>query len=170
MPEVAAPWLAGAQDSDRSAAKAAQDALRQTFNTPEKLQSVPRVFQQSILEYCRNAIVDETVQTLSDERTVSADDAEATYARVIATSLAVVNNLLSELSPEEIEKQRASYDTLLGDEKVWAFASDKDVGVRRAVFRLMRTCLEQEKGKLTLYWVGYLLNSIRYRTSRFEEC
>lgn len=145
MPKIAGPWLAGAQDSDKAAAKAAQDALKKTFNTPEKLQNVAKAFQQPILEYCRDAVLNESVQTLSDERAISADDAEATYSRVIATSVAVIANLLKDLSLEEIEKHQETYDALIGERKIWEFAAYKDVVVRRYVHRLLRACLAKQK-------------------------
>lgn len=145
MPKIAGPWLAGAQDSDRAAARAAQDALKKIFNTPEKLQNVGKAFQQVILEYCRDAVLNESVQTLSDERAVSADDAEATYSRVIATSIAVISDLLKELSSEEVEKQKDTYEEVIGESKIWEFSSYKDVIVRRYTHRLLRACLAKQK-------------------------
>lgn len=145
MPKLAGPWLAGAQDSDRAAAKAAQDALKQVFNTPEKVQNVEKAFQQPVLEYCRDALLNETVQSLSDERNVSADDAEATYSRVIATSLAVISNLLKDLTPEETAKQQLTYEIVISETKIWEFAAYKDVAVRRYVHRLLRMCLDKQK-------------------------
>lgn len=145
MPKLAGPWLAGAQDSDRAAAKAAQDSLKQVFNSPEKLQNVGKAFQQPILEYCRDAVRDESVQSLSDERAISADDAEATYSRVVSTSIAVISNLLRDLSPDETVKQQETYDAVVGESKIWEFASYKDVLVRRHVHRLLRACLAKQR-------------------------
>lgn len=166
MPKVAGPWLAGAQDSDRAAAKAAQDALKQVFPTPEKLASVGKAFQQPILEYCRDAMVNETVQTLSDERTVSKDDAEATYARVIATSLAVITNLLADLPEDEVTKQREVYESTASESQIWAFASFNDVSVRRAAHRFLGISLKKQKevlgnhlDKISAAYIGKALHS-----------
>ncbi|KAK5000224.1 hypothetical protein LTR66_000888 [Elasticomyces elasticus] len=145
MPTVAGAWLAGQHDSDRAASRAAQDAFKQVFPTPEKLKNVSKVFQQPILEYCRDAILNETLQTLSDERTVSPDDAEATYARVIATSMAVVVALLTDLGDDEVIKQQKIYDQLLGDSKIWDFMHYKDVSVRRSTLRLLVVCLQKQR-------------------------
>lgn len=146
MPRIAGPWLAGAQDSDRAAARAAQDALKHVFNTPEKLQNLGKAFQQPILEHCRDALLNETVQTLSDERSVSAADAQATYSRVVATSIAVISNLLSDLAPEEVAKQQETYEGIVGESKIWELASYKeDVVVRRSIHRFLRTCLAKQK-------------------------
>lgn len=146
MSRIAGPWLAGAQDSDRAAAKAAQDALKHVFNTPEKLRNLGKAFQQPILEHCRDALLNETVQTLSDERSVSPADAQATYSRVVATSIAVISNLLNDLAPEEVAKQQETYEGIVGQSKIWELASYKeDVVVRRSIHRFLRTCLSKQK-------------------------
>ncbi|KAI4715873.1 hypothetical protein E4T48_07944 [Aureobasidium sp. EXF-10727] len=146
MSRIAGPWLAGAQDSDRAAARAAQDALKLVFNTPEKLQNLGKAFQQPILEHCRDALLNETVQTLSDERSVSPADALATYSRVVATSIAVISNLLNDLPSEEVAKQQETYQGIVGQNKIWELASYKeDVVVRRSIHRFLRTCLSKQK-------------------------
>ncbi|KAI4728358.1 hypothetical protein E4T49_03863 [Aureobasidium sp. EXF-10728] len=146
MSRIAGPWLAGAQDSDRAAARAAQDALKLVFNTPEKLQNLGKAFQQPILEHCRDALLNETVQTLSDERSVSPADAQATYSRVVATSIAVISNLLNDLALEEVAKQQETYEGIVGQNKIWELASYKeDVVVRRSIHRFLRTCLSKQK-------------------------
>ena len=155
MPALAPPWLAGTHDGDRAAARAAQDALKQTFSTPEKLQNVSKLFQKDIVGYCRDVVQNETVQSLSDERSVSKDDAEATYARVIASSLAVVSRLILDLPLDELDKQRTTYEELLGEEKLWAFASYNDVSVRRALFRLARNALDKKRGQSDLFLLDH---------------
>ncbi|CAD0107320.1 unnamed protein product, partial [Aureobasidium uvarum] len=146
MSRIAGPWLAGAQDSDRAAARAAQDALKLVFNTPEKLQNLGKAFQQPILEHCRDALLNETVQTLSDERSVSPADAQATYSRVVATSIAVISNLLNDLPSEEVAKQQETYEAIVGQNKIWELASYKeDVVVRRSIHRFLRTCLSKQR-------------------------
>ena len=84
MPKSVAAWLCGLYDSDRAVIEATQNSLRQVFTTPEKIQNIRKAYQQPILEYCRDAVDKESVATLSDERTVSADDAQAKYSRVIS--------------------------------------------------------------------------------------
>jgi hypothetical protein len=146
MSRIAGPWLAGAQDSDRAASRAAQDSLKLVFNSPEKLQNLGKAFQQPILEHCRDALLNETVQTLSDERSVSPADAQATYSRVVATSIAVIMNLLNDLAPEEVAKQQETYEGIVGQNKIWELASYKeDVVVRRSIHRFLRTCLTKQK-------------------------
>ena len=96
MPKAVGAWLAGLYDNDRSVARAAQAAFDKVFSTAEKKCSVWRVYERPILGFVQDAVVRETAQTLSDERSVSPDDADAKYARVVATGLCVLLNLLGE--------------------------------------------------------------------------
>jgi hypothetical protein len=143
MPKIAGPWLAGVFDSDKAAANAARDSLALVFNTPEKIQGVRKTFHQSITEYCKDAVLNETVQTLSDERTISADDAQATYARVVATSISLITSMLNNLSPEEISHQQSLYENLL-ENKIWDFVNFADTSVRRSMHRLVRSCIHNQ--------------------------
>ncbi|KAH9827575.1 FANCL C-terminal domain [Teratosphaeria destructans] len=144
LPRIAGPWLAGTYDSDRAAGKGAQDAFAAVFPTPEKVRGVKKAFHESILQYCRDAVLHETVKTLSDERTISSDDAGATYARVVGTSLAVVNSLVCELPGSEINPQQHVYEELFGDQTFWNFSTNGDIAVRRAMHQLVQSALERQ--------------------------
>lgn len=147
MPKTVGAWLCGLYDSDRAVIEATQNSLRQVFNTPEKIQNIRRAYQQPILEYCRDAIDKETSLTLSDERTVSPDDAEAKYSRVISACVALLGSLLANLQSEELFKYQSEYDGLLGDKKLWEFASHGDVSIRRSIHRFLKTCLAKQPSK-----------------------
>ncbi|KAK5119187.1 hypothetical protein LTR85_007801 [Meristemomyces frigidus] len=138
------PWLAGGYDSDRAASKAAQESLALVFPTADKVAALKKTFHGPILEYCRDAVLHESVQTLSDERAVTPEDAQATYARVVATSLAVITSLLSELSSEELSKQHHAYSELFVDTKLWDFAIHADAALRRSLHRLVQTALSKQ--------------------------
>lgn len=146
MPKSVSAWLCGLYDSDRSVVEATQTSLRQVFNTPEKLQSIRKIYQQPILEYCRDAIDKESPTTLSDERTVTKDDAEAKYSRVISACVSLLGSLLANLQPEELSKYQADYESLFGDKKLWGFSSYGEAGIRRSVHRLLKICLAKEDG------------------------
>ncbi|KAF9701912.1 hypothetical protein EKO04_001162 [Ascochyta lentis] len=149
MPRSVAAWLCGLYDSDRAVVEATQNALRHVFATPDKIQNIRKAYQQPILEYCRDAVDKESSATLSDERTVSADDAQAKYSRVMSACIALLGSLLANLAPEELSKFQADYDTLLGDKKLWDFASHADVSIRRSLHRLLKTCLTKQPDAAT---------------------
>lgn len=144
LSRIVGPWLAGTHDSDRATAKAAHDSVELVFPSAEKVATLKKTFAAPILEYCRDAILYETVKTLSDERTVTGEDAEATYARVIATSIAVFISQVHDLPIAELEKQQHIYDEVLGAPKSWEFATYPDASVRRSFHRLIQCTLESK--------------------------
>lgn len=148
MPQVVGPWVSGANDPDKVVAGSAQSSLRRVFPTPEKLGSIGKIYQRPLLAYSKDAILQETVQSLSDERTVSPDDAEAKYGRVVASNLLVIANLITELPTEELRKQQELYEDILSDHKLWDFGSHSDASVRRSLYRLLRACILKEQGRL----------------------
>ena len=94
LPAIVAPWLAGQHDNDKSVSRAANEAFNSVFRSEVKKNNVWRLYQAPILEFVRDVIVKETPSTLSDERTVSPDDASAKYSRVVGASILLVRNLL----------------------------------------------------------------------------
>lgn len=153
MPRSVAAWLSGLYDSDRSVVEATQTSIRQVFPSPEKIQNIRKAYQRPILEYCRDAIDKETTATLSDERTVSKDDAETKYSRVISACIALLGSLLANLQPEELSKFQADYESLLGDKKLWDFVSYHDASVRRSLHRFLKTCLAKQPG-IRVFWTS----------------
>ena len=148
MPKVAASWLAGQYDNDKSVSRAANESLRQVFSSAEKMKIVWRVYQNSILEYARDVIAKETANTLSDERTTSPDDSSAKYSRVVSASIMMVTNLIESISEVEIKKNEMPLEEFLNEEKLWKFASDSDAFVRRALYRFLGTILARYKDAL----------------------
>ena len=118
--------------------------MQNVFPSPEKIVGLKKTFQNAILEYCRDAALNETLDTLSDKRSVSPDDMQATHARVVATSLAVITNLISELPEEELAKHEIIYVDVLGQSDLWSFATHTDAGVRRSIHRLLQTALSKQ--------------------------
>lgn len=92
MPKIVASWLAGLYDNDKSVSRAAHESFKQAFNSEEKIENIWRVYQAYIQEYARDVIVKETVNTLSDERTTSPDDASSKYVRVVGAATMIVTH------------------------------------------------------------------------------
>lgn len=145
MPKLAASWVAGQYDNDKSVSRAAKESLKRVFRSEAKMENVWRLYQISILEYARDVIVKETANTLSDERTTSPDDSSAKYSRVVGASLMMVTNLMESISEADIERSRTLLNEFLNESKVWKFASDSEAFVRRALYRLLGTALARYK-------------------------
>jgi hypothetical protein len=150
MPRAVGAWLAGLYDNDKLVAKAAGDALLQIFPTLEKRQAVWKAYQQPILEFCRGVFDNESSHTLSDERIVKKDEADAKYYRVVTAAIGLTSNLVSAVKKEDHDKHRIEYEELLQDKKLWEFALSEDASVRRSIHKTCRTMIKSESAKASL--------------------
>lgn len=145
IPDVVGPWLAGTFDKDKVAARAASDGLASFLDSQEKLAQFWKKCQPQILDYATEALA-ETPDTLSDERSTNAEDAEAKYYRVIAGSLSLVLGLLQRLPPDDAERYDAEYEQYFSTDRtasVWSFAVAKDSLVRKLVYQLLWICMDR---------------------------
>lgn len=94
LPKVVGAWIAGLYDNDRPVHRSALESFTKVFSTEAKRSNVWKVFQSSILDFVDDVLLHQTVLTLSDERTVKRDDAEAKYARVVGAALMLFNRIL----------------------------------------------------------------------------
>ncbi|KAJ5359497.1 uncharacterized protein N7496_011910 [Penicillium cataractarum] len=131
LSKVVGAWLAGLYDSDRPVHRSALDSLTTVFSTEAKRNSLWKIYQASILDFVEDVLLHQKPLTLSDERTVKRDDAEAKYARVVGAALLLFNRIL------EIE-------ALLGNKSLWAFCTHDDPFVRRSVYVLLRSVISRE--------------------------
>lgn len=144
IPQIVGAWLAGTYDRDRPVARAANDGISSFLDTDDKVIKFWRRCQTQILDYCTEAI-NETAESLSDERSVSPDSAEAKYYRVIGASVSLLLNLLLKLATEDFTKFQDKYEGFWSEaKKLWGFVSCKDAFVRRSVSQLLIACLEKQ--------------------------
>lgn len=139
LPKTIGSWLAGTYDNDKGVARSAQDALQAAFSTPEKRNVLWKVYRQALLDYVEDAMLVQSQQTLSDERTTSPDDSEAKHVRVVSTAALVLLQLIKREPSNASAKSGSSsdYAKLLSTEKLWEYAYHKDASMRRAVYALI---------------------------------
>ena len=141
LQQVVGAWLASLYDRDRHIAKEASEYIAHFLKTDERVLSFWKRSQPQVLEYAQEAF-HETPQTLSDERTMSADDVQAKYFRVVESSIALVTNLLLKLDSNEILKQEDMYKEFLSNnKKLWSLAASDDAHVRRRICDLLTACM-----------------------------
>jgi hypothetical protein len=141
LPKVIGVWLSGTFDSDKSVSRSARDALEKSFPTQEKQKAVWKLYQRSLIEYAVDAILNQTPQTLSDERTTSPDDAEAKHVRVVGTATLVLAQLLvGTTNGQNDGSGYAKFTTLLTNKRLWELAYHQDPFVRRGVCTLVTLC------------------------------
>ncbi|KAK2870551.1 hypothetical protein FQN49_003105 [Arthroderma sp. PD_2] len=137
-------WLAGLYENDKLVKKAAQESFEKAFPTKDKQQGIWTVYQSSILEFIVDATLQQTPLTLSDERTVRPDDAEAKYTRVVATALQEFSKILATASAEKLDQDSDSIKKLLQSRELWKFSYNDDAFVRRSLYELLQVCLSKD--------------------------
>lgn len=143
IPKVVGAWLAGLYDRDRAVARAASDGLGSFLTSPEKAEAFWKKCQPQILAFALEAI-QETEDTLSDDRSTTKEDAEAKYFRVINASLSLVLRLLQRMDDTDMECCRASYDEYFASDSVWKSITISDASVRRSTCQLLVLCIDRQ--------------------------
>jgi hypothetical protein len=143
IPKIVGAWLAGLYDRDRVVARAVSEGLSSFLNSPDKATAFWKKCQEQILAFALEAI-QETQESLSDERSTTKEDAEAKYFRVINASLSLAYNLLQRMDDADMEKCRASYDEYFAGDAVWKSITLDDAAVRRSVCQLLVLCLDRK--------------------------
>jgi hypothetical protein len=145
IPKIVGSWLAGIYDRDRVVARAAKDGITSFLDTDEKVALFWKRCQVQILDYAQEAI-NETPQNLSDERTMSADDVQAKYSRVVGSSISLVVNLLVKLDGSDILDHQEKYDAFLSNGKIlWDLVTSEDAFTRRTTDQLLIICLDKQE-------------------------
>lgn len=147
LPEFAGTWAAGMYDRDRAVAKAARDSVTSVLDTEDKLLKFWKKLQPQILTYARDGLK-ETPQTLCDERSMSADEIQETYFRVVGSSISLVVNLLSQLDKADLLQQQDTYESFFDDNsiKLWGLISCEDAFVRKSAAQLLVVSLQKQRG------------------------
>ncbi|KAF7561929.1 hypothetical protein G7046_g2214 [Stylonectria norvegica] len=143
IPKIVGAWLAGLYDRDRVVARAASDGLASFLTTTERLSAFWNKCQAQIIDYAIDAI-QETKDTLSDERSTTQEDAEAKYFRVVTASLSLVLGLLQRVNDSGIEKVRSKYDDYFSEDGVWNSITINDASVRKTVYQLLFAVLDRK--------------------------
>lgn len=141
--KIVGAWLAGPFDRDRVVARAASDGLASFLSTPEKVTAFWNKCQSQILDYAIEAI-QETPDTLSDERSTTKEDAETKYFRVVTASLSLVLGLLQRIEPSNLEKQQEHYDEYFAEDNIWKAITFNDATVRKTVCQLLFASIDRK--------------------------
>lgn len=92
--EVTGAWLAGRFDNDKMVSTFAIRSLSDSFDAA-KLNKLLEIYHENILSYYKTVLFQETVNSLSDERSVPPDDAKAKFALVISSAVLAIAHLIS---------------------------------------------------------------------------
>ena len=165
MPAVAGAWLSGLHDNDRPVIRSALESFQKVFATEEKRRGVCKVYQIPIVEYCRNAMLRESEETLSDERTVRPDESKTKYQRVVGSSIAAITRVLENLSDDEV-KSKDLYGAVLQSELVWKLSMKGEAFLRRSTYIFLAVALERLNDLLDIRLIRTYILKKGLRTSQ----
>ena len=137
---IAPPWLAGSHDSDRAAARAAQEGLQSVFSTSEKQMNLRKAYQAQIIEFSENIINNETRESLNDPKTTSQEDAESVYNRSVSGSLDSVSETINMLALSDLNHDNNQLSMLVTSDKLWDLLSKGDTSTRRSIILFVKAC------------------------------
>ncbi|KEF52443.1 uncharacterized protein A1O9_11684 [Exophiala aquamarina CBS 119918] len=136
LPRVIGSWLSAAYDSDKAVARAAQESITISFPTDEKRRALWKVYKDALVEYAEDAILTQTAQTLSDERSTSLDDAETKFVRVVSTAMHMLTQTIranlnhAAPTPQNLRQ-------LVCNKKLWDYAHHHESTLRKGLYSLV---------------------------------
>ncbi|EXJ57641.1 hypothetical protein A1O7_07990 [Cladophialophora yegresii CBS 114405] len=174
LPKVIGAWLSGLYDSDRLVARTAQDSVSTAFNTEDKRRALWKVYRGALVDYANDAILVQTPQTLSDERSTTPDDAESKFVRVVGNAVQLLSQVIKVNYPAARADKFDGLDTIkiiLEEKKLWEYSSHHDPTLRRALCSLAKTCAdtiaqELDWKTLSACFIGKALHSNQLGSSR----
>lgn len=140
------PWLSGAYDSDKSVARAAQESISASFTTDDRIKALWKLYRDALVEYAEDAILVQTSKTLSDERSTSADDAEAKFVRVVCNAVLMLSQVVkinhSKTPTTSLPGVSDGVRRIVSDKRLWEYSSYNDPSLRRAVCGFVIVCTD----------------------------
>lgn len=140
------PWILGLFDTDRMVATAAKqslaDVLPASFFDEKKnvLDTLYAKFCDPLLDFIHTIIANETIESLSDERYVSREEAETKYYRTARGAIATLSLLITKVdAPSSGSKTEGKYFQIFDEDKLWKLAYSSDVYLSKAVLNLIST-------------------------------
>ncbi|KAL2433478.1 E3 ubiquitin-protein ligase listerin [Exophiala dermatitidis] len=175
LPKVIGAWLSGVYDSDKLVARAAQESITAAFTTEDKRRALWKIYRDALVDYAEDAILVQTPNSLSDERSTSPDDAEAKFIRVVGNAIYLLCQVLrtnfSAAPDGGTVEVPEGLKTILTDKKLWGYSYSQDPNLRRAVCTLVVVCTETASTHLdwtaiSACFIGKALSSSQIGSAR----
>lgn len=112
-------YLMGTCDTDLLVSKNCTKELLECFNNDQKkIDTLWIAFYEQILNVCKQVIVIEEIDTLSDERYTTKEESDFKYNRMLTESVNLIILLLKS-HPDKIEEYAETYYDILSSEGLW---------------------------------------------------
>uniref|UniRef100_A0AAQ4R4P0 E3 ubiquitin-protein ligase listerin n=1 Tax=Gasterosteus aculeatus aculeatus TaxID=481459 RepID=A0AAQ4R4P0_GASAC len=138
-------WILSQCDTYTPAASAACQAFQAAFS-PGKQPEAIGFCKDDILNVLQDVLLKETADTLSDPQSVTEEERESKYVRMVTSSLLGVRRLLSLLLQSDRTALEERLAHLLNSGKFWKYSKHKTPQVRGAFFETMCALCEFTPG------------------------
>ncbi|XP_022063447.2 E3 ubiquitin-protein ligase listerin [Acanthochromis polyacanthus] len=138
-------WILSQCDTYTPAASAACQAFQAAFS-PTKQPEALSFCKDEILTVLQDILLKETADTLSDSQSVTEEERDAKYVRMLTSSLLGVKRLLSLLQPEDRVALEQRLAQLVNSGKFWKYSKHKTPQVRGAFFEMVCALCEFTPG------------------------
>ncbi|EPX72579.1 ubiquitin-protein ligase E3 [Schizosaccharomyces octosporus yFS286] len=148
------PWLMGFFDFDKSVSSAARDSLRKLL-PEDKWSHVWIKFGNVLVDNIVDILMYETIDSISDLRFISNEDAEAKYERTFACCFSTLSFLLNQSSTNNIEEDSKiqsfhkhyfeAVSVLLESKQLWELLSSSHGTIKLRLFQYLQTLIHFDK-------------------------
>ncbi|XP_028277901.1 E3 ubiquitin-protein ligase listerin isoform X2 [Parambassis ranga] len=138
-------WILSQCDTYTPAASAASQAFQAAFS-PTKQPEALGFCKDEILTVLQDTLLKETADTLSDPQSVTEEEREAKYVRMLTSSLLGVKKLLSLLLQDDRVALEEKLTQLVNSGKFWKYSKHKTPQVRGAFFEMLCALCEFTPG------------------------
>lgn len=129
-------WILSQCDTYTPAASAACQAFQAAFS-PTKQPEALSFCKDEILNVLQDILLKETANTLSDPQSVTEEEREAKYVRMVTSALLGVKRLLFLLPQDDRTAMEPKLTDLLSSAKFWKYSKHKTPQVRGAFFEMV---------------------------------
>lgn len=141
LKQLAGAWFTSQYDAYPPAASAAVNSFNSTF-PPWKIVSAIVHCQCEILLYISNNIIVHTAQTLSTQKSLTNEEMEAKYERVLAANLQGYSYYFRKVPLEEIDKTLEIHSKILSSSRFWKLARHDALPIKTAFFNVLTSIME----------------------------
>lgn len=141
LKQLAGAWFTSQYDTYPLAASAAINSFNSTF-PPWKLIDAIVHCQWEILMYINDNITVRTAQTLSTQKSLSNEEMETKYQRVLVSNLQAYSSYFKKIPPREIENTTSIHEKILTSSKFWKLAKHDILPIKTAFFNVLTSIME----------------------------
>ncbi|KYN18118.1 hypothetical protein ALC57_09628 [Trachymyrmex cornetzi] len=146
LKQLAGAWFTSQYDTYPPAASAAINSFNSTF-PPWKIVNAIIHCQCEILLYISNNVIVHTAQTLSTQKSLTNEEMEAKYERVLVANLQGYNCYFKKVPLDEIDKTLEIHNKILSSSRFWKLAKHDALPIKTAFFNVLTSIMENA-GKL----------------------